>query len=104
SVDYATRVLTEYVLPDLKPDTVLTWLTEPDASQHEHGVGSPEAKAAIRNDDQALARVLAVLDRRGLTDRTNIFLVSDHGFSLATATVDVAGELIGAGLKAGPDS
>jgi len=104
SVDYATRVLTEYVLPDLKPDVVLTWLTEPDAAQHEHGVGSPEAKATIRNDDHALARVLTALDRRGLTGRTNIFLVSDHGFSLTTGTVDVAGELIGAGLKAGPDS
>lgn len=104
SVDYATRVLTDYVLPDLDPDTVLTWLTEPDGSQHEHGAGSPEARATIRNDDRAIGRVLDTLARRGLADRTNVFVVSDHGFSVTRSTVDVAGELVAAGLKAAPDS
>lgn len=103
-VDYATRVLTDYVLPDLKPDVAITWLTEPDSSQHEHGAGSPEAVATIRNDDAAIGRVLTTLNQLDLAKKTNIFIVSDHGFSLTGGTVDVAGELVAVGLKASPTS
>jgi len=39
-----------------------------------------------------------------LTASTDVFVVSDHGFSTNTAGVDVAGALIDADLKASPDS
>ena len=40
----------------------------------------------------------------GLADKTNVIVVSDHGFGHGAFGVDVTGELIKAGLKAGPDS
>jgi arylsulfatase A-like enzyme len=68
------------------------------------GVGSPPAREALRHSDREIARVLAALDDRGLTGSTDVFVVSDHGFTTNTAGIDLARVLIDAGLKASPDS
>jgi arylsulfatase A-like enzyme len=103
-VAWTQQVLREYVLPELAPDVVINWLTEPDHSQHHLGVGSPSSREALANDDREIARVLTTLDELGLTPSTDILVVSDHGFTTNGAGVDVAGELIDAGLKASADS
>jgi arylsulfatase A-like enzyme len=103
-VNWTERVLRDYVLPDLKPDVIVNWLTEPDHLQHAVGAGSTEARAAIRNDDREIGLVLDRLRELGLADKTNIIVVSDHGFGHGIFGVDVTGELTRAGLKAGPDS
>jgi arylsulfatase A-like enzyme len=104
AVSWTQRVLREYVLPELGPTVVINWMTEPDHSQHSVGVGSPAAREALRHDDAEIARVLETLDDLGLTGSADVLVVSDHGFSTNTAGVDVAGELVGAGLKASRDS
>ena len=96
SVNWTQRVLREYVLPELAPDVVINWLTEPDHSQHHVGVGSPAAREALRNGDGRSAQVLAGLDAAA----TSVLVVSDHGFTTNTAGVDVVGALIEARLKA----
>jgi arylsulfatase A-like enzyme len=103
-VTWTEQVLREYVLPDLAPDVVINWLTEPDHSQHHLGVGSPSSLEALANDDREIARVLATLDELGLTPSTDVLVVSDHGFTTNTRGVDVAGALVEAGLKAALDS
>lgn len=104
AVAWAQRVLNEYVLPELAPDVVIDWLTEPDHTQHVAGVGSPAARAALQQDDREIARVLATLDALGLGSSSDVFVVSDHGFTTNTAGVDVAGALVEAGLKRSADS
>jgi arylsulfatase A-like enzyme len=104
AVIWTQRALRDYVLPELKPDVVINWFTEPDHIQHGIGAGSAEAKASIRNDDREVGLLLDRLRELGLSERTNIVVVSDHGFSHAVFGVDLAGELIKAGLKQGPDS
>jgi arylsulfatase A-like enzyme len=104
AVAWTQRVLREYVLPDLRPAVVLDWLTEPDHTQHVQGVGVPSAREAIRNADREVAEVLATLEALGLTGSTAVLVASDHGFTTNTRGVDVVGELIAAGLKAGRDS
>ncbi len=104
SVTWTQRVLREYVLPELRPDVVINWLTEPDHSQHHVGVGSPDAREALRHDDAEIARVLGSLDALGLASRTAVLVASDHGFSTNTGGVDVVRALVDAGLKAAPDS
>jgi arylsulfatase A-like enzyme len=104
SVTWTQRVLREYVLPDLRPDVVINWLTEPDHSQHHGGVGSPGSREALRHDDVEIASVLASLDALGLAGRVAVLVASDHGFSTNTGGVDVAAALVEAGLKAAPDS
>jgi predicted AlkP superfamily pyrophosphatase or phosphodiesterase len=103
-VNWTEQVLRDYVLPELKPDVIVNWLTEPDHVQHALGAGSTEARAAIRNDDREIGLVLDRLRELNLADKTNIMVVSDHGFGHGIFGVNVAGELIKAGLKAGPDS
>jgi arylsulfatase A-like enzyme len=104
SVTWTQTVLRDYVLPDLKPDVVINWLTEPDHIAHTTGPGSPQSRASIRNDDAEIGLLLKRLDELGRRDTTNIIVVSDHGFSRSSFGVNVTGELIKAGLKAGPDS
>jgi arylsulfatase A-like enzyme len=97
--DWAETVLRDYVLPELRPDVILNWITQPDGSQHTFGVGSPEALLTIRNDDRNIGLVLDKLEELGLLDQTNIFVVSDHGFGVDTFGVNLEKSLIDAGLK-----
>src|SRR5215467_4701681 len=104
SVNWTQEVLREYVIPQLQPDVILNWIGEPDHMQHAFGVGSPEALRSIKNADRQVGLVLKKLEAAGLSDRTNIFVVSDHGFELNVFGVNTAQELIKAGLKANADS
>ena len=104
SVDWSMQVLREYVLPELKPAVVFAWMTEPDHLQHGLGAGAPAAVAAIRNDDRQLGLVLEKLAALGLRDKTNIMVVSDHGFAQTVFTVNVGRALAEAGLMPAPDS
>jgi arylsulfatase A-like enzyme len=98
SVTWAMNVVDEYVLPELKPRVLFSWMTEPDHSQHGHGPGSPQAIEAIRNDDAEIGKLLAKLTALGLADRTNIIIVSDHGFSTTDHEVNVTGAFKQAGF------
>ena len=98
------RVLRDYVLPELKPDVVINWFTEPDHIQHGLGAGSPAARASIRADDAEVGLLLKTLDDLGLANSANIIVISDHGFSHSAFGVNLTAELINAGLKASRDS
>jgi predicted AlkP superfamily pyrophosphatase or phosphodiesterase len=104
AVDWADRVLREYVLPELQPEVVMNWQTEPDGAQHKYGTGSPEARKALANDDRNLGLTLAKLQELGLADKTDVIVISDHGFSVNNFKVDATQALIKAGLKTAADS
>jgi predicted AlkP superfamily pyrophosphatase or phosphodiesterase len=76
---WGMKVLGDYVLPDLKPRVAIAWLTEPDHIQHAFGAGSPQALESIRRDDALVGRLLERLAALGLAQRTNVFVLSDHG-------------------------
>ena len=101
---WTEEVLAEYVLPELRPAVVLNWLTQPDGAHHAFGAGSPEGTETIRADDQSIGLVLEKLRELGLYDVTNVFVVSDHGFGVHTFQVNLAQELVDAGLKDALDS
>jgi len=82
------------------PAFSLLWLSEPDFSQHETGPGSETSLAAITSADENLATVLRALEARGVRDWTDIFVVSDHGFSTISRKIDVATALKQAGFNA----
>ena len=100
AVDWSMKVLREYVLPELKPNVAYVWMSEPDHTQHAYGPGAPEALAVIRNDDRNLGLVLETLDKLGLRERTNIMVISDHGFSQTVHGVNLRQELLDGGFKA----
>lgn len=104
AVAWTQRVLREHVLPEVRPDVVLNWLTEPDHTQHLLGAGAPAAREALHHSDREIAATLAALDTLGLAASVDVLVVSDHGFTANAAGVDVAAELVAAGAKKAADS
>lgn len=68
-------------LGDDPPEAAVMWIHEPDRAGHRYGIGSPEILEAIANVDAQIGRMVAAHEKHGLTDRVNIFVTSDHGFS-----------------------
>ncbi len=50
-----------------------------DEAGHEGGPHSDEVRAAIRDCDERLGRLLGAVERRGVLDDTAVVLVADHG-------------------------
>lgn len=98
--EWTRRALLGTFWADNIPPFSLLWLSEPDFSQHAAGPGSPKALAALKSSDDQLAQVLAELDRRGVRDKTDVFIVSDHGFSTVNESVNVTRRLRDAGFSA----
>lgn len=98
--DWCVRTMIGPIWDQGLPALSLVWLSEPDLSQHETGLGSDASRAALRNSDQNLARVLDELQARGVADQTDVLVVSDHGFSTVTGSMDVTGRLRAAGFRA----
>ena len=99
----ALDIFTEYVLAERHPAVSLLWLSEPDSSQHAHGVGSVEAIRSIAEADRQFGRLLAWLDQRGISSETNIIVVSDHGYSTISEVIDIESELRAAGFPPGEE-
>lgn len=81
-------------------DGLLAWLALPEAERprfftlyfdlvdtagHDFGPTAPETGAAVREADDAIARLLAGLDQLGLRERANLVFVADHGMSETAA-------------------
>jgi len=98
--DFATRALTEFFWREGVPDFSLLWLSEPDLSEHNYAPGSPEAIAAVKAVDHDLAMVLGALEKKRVRGSTDIFVVSDHGFSTIGRSIDVVALLNKAGFHA----
>ena len=92
---------------DARVDTVLGWLSEPQATRpriatlyfetidhdsHAHGPDSPQAHAAVRTVDAAIGRLLDGLAARGIADQVNLIVVSDHGMATVPRSQLVAVE------------
>jgi predicted AlkP superfamily pyrophosphatase or phosphodiesterase len=97
---WTTKAVTDFFWKDGVPAFSLLWLGNPDLTQHESAPGAPSAMAAIKASDQNLAAVLSALDRQGVRDTTDVFVVSDHGFSTIKRSVDLREILRDAGFSA----
>ena len=99
-MEWTDTVLRDYVLPELRPDVVIDWMGPLDAAQHAHGVGSPQARDALRAIDGSLSRTIARMQALMPASRLDVVITSDHGFAQHTEGVNIAQALIAAGLKA----
>jgi arylsulfatase A-like enzyme len=97
---WTTKALTDFFWKDAVPAFSVLWLGEPDLTQHESAPGAPAALAAIKSADENLAAVLSALDQRGARDTTDVFAVSDHGFSTIERSIDLRKILNDAGFAA----
>lgn len=84
---YGGRVMTEIVLPELRPDVALIWFNEPDTTFHYRGLGSPEAMAGLREADRAFGTVLDWVEAQPDAERIAVIVASDHG-QISTGAIE----------------
>jgi predicted AlkP superfamily pyrophosphatase or phosphodiesterase len=76
------QVLDWLSLPaDSAPSLVTLYLGDVDQAGHEFGPDAPETDSAIARVDSAIGALLAGLEQRGLDQRVNLVIVSDHGMA-----------------------
>lgn len=80
-------------------NVVLLWLGETDAAGHEHGVGAPGTLAAVESVDRQIGRILRRFEEQGMSDKVNIFITSDHGFTQNMGNFSMADFVREAGLE-----
>lgn len=64
-----------------RPRLLTLYFSAVDHAGHKLGPDSPDIQISITEVDQAIACLLAGLERRGLRERANLVIVSDHGMS-----------------------
>ena len=97
---WTTKVVTDFFWKDGVPALSVIWLGQPDLTEHESSPGAPPALAAIKSSDENLAAVLSALDRQAARETTDLFVVSDHGFSTIKRSIDLRKGLKDAGFVA----
>ena len=95
----AVDIFTSYVLENINPEVALIWSSEPDKSQHGFGVGSEDAKVALKEADSEFGRLLDYLYSSTKHRNFDLIVLSDHGYSTISEVVDVESLLKSSGLK-----
>lgn len=98
SMQWVQTVLRDYVLPEVRPRVVLSWLGEPDFAQHQTSLGSPASIQALRAADREIGLTLEAARRLGHGEDLDVLVTSDHGHADTRCLVDVSGRLSEAGL------
>lgn len=82
AADRVDQVLAWLDLPPAQRPSFLTlYLDQVDQQGHWYGPESAQVRAAIVAADEQLGRLVAGLRARGLLERTNLVVVSDHGMA-----------------------
>src|SRR5271168_3736398 len=108
---YFSRLVVEDALPAAKfaadegrPALVAFWQHNPDLTQHIAGLGTLPAMEALSLCDDNLMRVREAINALGIANKTDIIVVSDHGFATIKFRVVLSEMLIAAGIKKSHDS
>ncbi len=108
---YFARLVVENALPAAKvaadagrPALVVFWQHNPDLTQHIAGLGTLPAMEALSLCDNNLMRVRAAIDSLGIADKTDLIVVSDHGFATIKFRIVLSEMLVSAGIKKSHDS
>ncbi len=86
----AVDLFLDFGLKKIVPAVTMMWLSDPDTTAHEHGVGHPITIDALKRLDGEIKRLQDGLRAAGMLDSYNIWVTSDHGFSTHTAGVNLA--------------
>ena len=79
----------EVALPAVDPAVTVLWLSDPDTTAHQHGMGHPLTVEALFRLDAEIQRLQDGLAAAGLSGTTNVWVTSDHGFSEHTGGIDL---------------
>jgi hypothetical protein len=106
-----TQIMIRRALPAAKaaaakglPAFIVLWQHNPDLVQHAAGLGTQPAINALRACDANLGRLRAALAALGISRKTDLMVVSDHGFATIRMQVSLADLLVTAGIKKSHES
>jgi predicted AlkP superfamily pyrophosphatase or phosphodiesterase len=68
----------------------MLYFSDVDSAGHDDGPDSQTVRNAVTRADGYLGRLLRGLERRGLADRVNVVLVSDHGMAAVDSSRMIA--------------
>jgi arylsulfatase A-like enzyme len=86
---YATDLLLRIGFPEVRPDVVFVWYSDPDTTAHALGLGDARTAASLTAVDGEIGRIEDWLSAQGLLAATNILVTSDHGFVTHTGGFDL---------------
>ena len=86
---HATDLLLRIGLPEVKPDVVFIWYSDPDTTAHARGLDAAETRAALAAVDGEIGRIEDWLRDQGRLTATNLLVTSDHGFSTHSGGFDL---------------
>lgn len=90
-----------YIIRTHKPNLMLFHLLSLDTTHHTYGPKTLAGTAAIAFLDGQVARILDAIRQSGMTDRTTVIVVSDHGFKKYTKQIRLLPALEAAGITSG---
>ncbi len=70
-----------YVFKRYRPNLQLVHLINVDEVEHKEGPDAPEVKAAVKLQDENVARIRKAIEESGVAGKTAFFVVGDHGFT-----------------------
>lgn len=77
--DFFKHACAAAMIREFKPNLMFLHSTNLDSYRHETGVFSRKVSHGLHEADSFLATVLKACDEVGITDKTDFFVVSDHG-------------------------
>jgi predicted AlkP superfamily pyrophosphatase or phosphodiesterase len=101
---WITDALLYYGLAADGPMVSAIWFSDPDGAAHSDGIGSPAAVQSIRDVDEQFGRIINTVKEKGLTNKFNIIISTDHGFITNVGKDDVADFLVKEGFKKDKES
>jgi predicted AlkP superfamily pyrophosphatase or phosphodiesterase len=72
--------LAAYIIRTFRPTYTMLHIFDNESASHDHGPDSPQALATLEESDGHVRRVLDALGEAGIRERTDVVIVSDHGF------------------------
>jgi Type I phosphodiesterase / nucleotide pyrophosphatase len=104
--EHLTELFIDHVVPPAaaalganRPALLVLWQHNPDITEHAAGLGTAAYDQALSICDANLGRVRAAIAKLGLEDRTDLLVLSDHGFTTIKMRVALADLLVAQGLK-----
>jgi arylsulfatase A-like enzyme len=91
---YFTRIITEFVLPEVTPTLLVFWHTDPDHTTHARGHRAAQTERSLHDADDNLGAILEAYERLSLRESAAVVVTSDHGSSTITRRVQPARDLV----------
>jgi len=82
-----------------RPGLIMSYWAGTDGAAHRLGPDHPHINEKLQEQDQHLVRLLQALDERNAWETTTLILVSDHGMTRLTETIDVESMLQERGME-----